>query len=113
MTTSTWSPLSRVVTNITQANPGVVTTSVNHGYLNGLFVRFFFPNNVGMSQLNDNVFLITVLSSNTFSIDANTTNYDPFNNTDTTQTPQVIPVGELATTLANLEHNTLTPTSGI
>jgi hypothetical protein len=112
VTISTWRPVERIVSAITQANPGVVTTTTAHGYLSGLYIRFFFPANFGMMQLNGNVYLITVLSPTTFSIDTDTTNFDAFTTAVTTQSPQVIPVGEVALTLANAEENTLTPVGG-
>jgi hypothetical protein len=52
------------------------------------------------------------LSPTTFSLNSSTLGYDPFVISSTSQTPQVVPVGEVALTLANLEHNTLTPTGG-
>lgn len=112
MTISTWGPLRRNISNITQANPGVVTTTINHGYHDGLYIRFYFPANFGMPQLNGNVYLITVLSPDTFSINENTSNFDAFTLFSTSQTPQVIPVAEVAETLVNRERNTLTPISG-
>ena len=109
---STWSPLNRTVASITNANPGVVTTSSPHGYFNGLQVRFFFPANFGFTQSLGQIYTITVLSPTTFSLNANTTFYSPFNDSVTTQTPQVIPVAEVALTLKNAEMNTLTPFGG-
>lgn len=110
MSTPTWKPIEKAITSITNANPGVVTTTSNHNYTTGLIVRFFFAENFGMSQLIGNIYTITVLSPTTFSINANTTTFDPFVIPNTLQTPQVIPVGEVASTLQNREQNTLTPT---
>lgn len=69
---------SNVATAISNANPGVVTTAVNHGYSNGLYVRLVIPQGFGMSQANGNVYLITVLSPTTFSLNADTSNFDPY-----------------------------------
>lgn len=113
MTISTWTPLRQTIANITQANPGVVTTDDDHGYYDGLFVRFQFFSDCGMDQLNDNQYLIEVLSDTTFSIDVNTSSFDAFTLVNSSQSPQCIPVGELATTLANVERNTLIPTGGL
>lgn len=116
MTTSTWAPQARIITNITQANPGVVTTSQPHGYLDGLYVRIDMaptPSLFGMTQVAGNVYLITVLDTTSFSIDADTSSYDAFVYVTNPQSAQSIPVGEVATTLKNLERNTLTPTSGL
>lgn len=112
MTISTWTPLRQEISNITNANPGVVTTVDDHGYLNGLYVRIVLPANFGMQQVNSNIYLITVLSPTTFSIDVDTTTYDAFTLGSSNQVPQVIPVGEVALTLANVERNTLTPVGG-
>lgn len=110
MTISTWNRINRVVSAITQASPAVVTTTTNHNYKDGLYVRFYFPEDFGMSLLNGQVFLITVLSSNTFSIPIDTTAMDAFSvPMNSAQSPQVIPVGEISGTLINAERNTLSP----
>jgi len=112
LTTPTWQPIERIISSITNANPGVVTTTTNHGYFTGLYIRFYFPANFGMTELGNNAYLITVLSPTTFSINADTTNFTPFTLAVTNQSPQVIPVAEVASTLKNLEKNTLTPIGG-
>lgn len=112
MTISTWTPVLNQVSNITNANPGVVTTTTNHGYLNGLYVRFQIPPDYGMNQLGSNIYLIEILSPTTFSINVDTTNYTPFASGSIIQVPQVIPVAEVALTLQNAERNTLTPIGG-
>lgn len=115
MTTSTWAPQSSIITNITQANPGVVTTSQPHGFLDGLYVRIDMqpqPSLFGMTQVSGKVYLITVLSDSTFSIDTDTTNYDAFVALTDPQAPQAIPVAEVASTLRNSQKNTLTPYGG-
>ncbi len=68
---------------ITKANPGVVTTSTDHGYLEGDFITF--TNIGGMTQLNGNVYKVgTVGSSTTFNIqdssgtNLNTSSYGTF-----------------------------------
>lgn len=98
-------PASQQVTAITRANPGVVTTADAHGYADGLYVRFFFPINFGMMELNGNVYKVTVLTSDTFSIDQNTTTFTAFDSSPTTQVPQVIPIAEISSTLENAEKN--------
>lgn len=112
MATPVWKSLRNTVTAITNANPGVVTTALDHGYFSGLIVRFEFFIDFGMQQLIGNTYTITVLSPNTFSIDADTTNYDPFFISSTVQVPQVTAVGEIASTLKNAEQNLLTPIGG-
>lgn len=113
MTTLTFEPIRREVESITQANPAVVTTTEDHGYYSGLYVRFFFPANFGMYEVNKNVYQATVLTSDTFSIDVDTRTFEAFDaSLSDTQSPQVIPIAEIASTLANAEKNNLTPVGG-
>lgn len=115
MTISTWSPDSRIISDITRANPGVVTTSQPHDFNDGLYVRIDMsprPGLFGMTQVSGQVYLITVLSPTTFSLNTNTTNFDTFIPLTIPQAPQAIPIGEVATTLINAERNTLTPFGG-
>lgn len=113
MTTLTFEPIRRTVSSITRANPGVVTTTADHGYYSGLYVRFFFPANFGMPEVKGNVYQATVLTSDTFSIDVDTRTFEAFDSSlSTTQSPQVIPIAEIASTLANAEKNNLTPVGG-
>ena len=107
-----WQPVRNSITAITNANPGVVTTASDHGYFSGLIVRFEFYIDFGMQQLIGNTYTITVLSPTTFSINANTTTYDPFFISSTVQVPQVTSVGEIASTLKNVQRNLLTPIGG-
>lgn len=92
-------PNRQQVSAITNANPAVVTTTQPHGYLTGLSIRFYFPVNFGMMQLNGNIYQIIVLSPTTFSLNVDSTNFDVFSNSSTTQVPEVIPVGEDAFSL--------------
>jgi hypothetical protein len=108
--TPTWKPVENIISSITNANPGVVTTTSDHDYSSGAIVQFFFPANFGMNQLIGNNYTITVLSPTTFSINENTTNFDPFTISTTLQSPQVVPVGEVANSLSSRQQNTLTPT---
>ena len=115
MTISTWAPSSQIITNITNANPGVVTTAQPHGYFDNAYIRIDMqpkPSLFGMIQVSNQVYLITVLSPTTFSLNADTSNFDVFVARTVPQAPQVIPVGEVAQTLANREINTLAPVGG-
>ena len=73
----------KTVSAVTKANPGVVTTSTDHGYLEGDFITF--TNIGGMTQLNGNVYKVgTVGSTTTFNLqdssgtDLNTSSYGTF-----------------------------------
>lgn len=71
-------PLIRQIESITQANPMVVTTSVDHGYQVGQNIRFIIPGNFGMSQLNTVNCDILEVTSNTITCDLDSTNFYPF-----------------------------------
>ncbi len=68
----------QTILSITNANPGVITTAIDHGYVSGMEVRFQIPLLFGMQILNNLLLQITVLSANTFSIPLDTTNIQPF-----------------------------------
>lgn len=55
----------KVVTGITQANPGVIT-SVAHGYSTG--DEIFFEDVVGMTQLNGKSFLVVRINADSYSL---------------------------------------------
>lgn len=61
------------VTNITQTNPGVVTTANNHNLTSGATETM--SGIVGMTTLNGVPFTVTVISEKTFSIGINTSGY--------------------------------------
>lgn len=64
------------VSNATQANPGVITTSAAHGYTSGDTVTFSSIG--GMVNLNTGTYTITVLSTTTFSIGVDTTGFPAY-----------------------------------
>jgi uncharacterized protein (TIGR02217 family) len=64
-----------IITSITQANPGVVTTSAAHGYSNG--DEIYIENVGGMTEVNDTVFIIANATPTTFTI-VNTTSYTAY-----------------------------------
>lgn len=85
------------------ANPGVVITATPHQYLTGLLVRITLPDYE--SVYNNQVFTITVLSPTSFSLNADTSNWPVADFFSSNQTPQVIPVAEVAETLLMAEKN--------
>ena len=94
-----YGPAMRVLSSITNSNPAVITTTVNHLYITGTIVRIDLPSPaLGMPQINQSVGTITVLSPTTFSIPINTTYFAPF--TPPTMYPpkyqdgQCVPIGE-------------------
>jgi hypothetical protein len=58
--------LQKVVSGATQADPCVITTSAAHGYATGDHVRI--TEVAGMTELNNNEYVITVLTTTTFSL---------------------------------------------
>lgn len=57
-----------IVTNVTQANPAVVTTSTAHSFVTGDTIRMS-GFNIGMVELEGNIYTITYLTPTTFSLD--------------------------------------------
>ena len=113
MTIATFSPITTQISNITRANPGIVTTTANHGYLSGFQVRVVFLNgNFGMYQLNNNVFTISVTGLTTFSLNTDTSGYDSFALGSNLQVPQCQYVGGPALSLSGAFENSLTPIGG-
>src|SRR5882724_1612836 len=56
---------AKVITGITQANPGVVTSNA-HGFVNG--DRVFVSGVVGMTQVNGNYYIVAGAAANTFQL---------------------------------------------
>jgi hypothetical protein len=78
---TTWNNATRldaakVINDITQANPGKVTTTTAHGYSNGDVVKI--TGVVGMTQVNDLYFTVTVVDADEFTIGVNTTAYTAY-----------------------------------
>lgn len=69
---SALTPSVMSVAGITNANPGVVTTTLNHGYTTGQTVTM--AGATGLTALNGVSLTATVLSQKTFSIGVDTTN---------------------------------------
>jgi hypothetical protein len=73
-----YQPAMRIITDITRGPTTTITTSPDHDYVTGLIVRLYVPRNYGMIQINNFVGIITVLSSDSFSMVLDTTTYDSF-----------------------------------
>lgn len=98
-------PGKRVIANITAANPGVITTLVDHGYTNGQLVRLAIEPGTGMEGLNGQLVTVTVVNASSFSIGIDTTGYTPFvfPLAGVVFTPsQVVPVGQDTAFVNNL-----------
>ncbi len=94
-----YQPAMRVISNITNGFPAIVTTTFNHQYHTGLIVRLDIPAGYGMTSANQKSGAIIVTGDTTFSIDIDTTNFVPFTTPPSypqnAQYPQVVPIGEL------------------
>lgn len=72
-----YQPAMRIISSITNADPAVVTTTFNHQYQSGLIVRLNVPLGYGMQQANQLYGPIMVTGDTTFTIDIDTTFFDP------------------------------------
>lgn len=99
-------PRQRVISNITAANPGVVTTLVDHGYTTGQKVRLQVPAECGMIELDGVTATVTAINAATFSIAIDTTAYTAFTFPTIAVVPcnfaQVKPIGEDSTVAPNV-----------
>lgn len=107
-------PAVRDIVAITNGFPLEVTTSFDHSYLSGLIVRLLIPKNFGMVILNQVKGLIVVTGPDTFTMNIDSTTFDPFVVPPTQPganfTPaQVVPVGEDSDMLSESFVNILKP----
>jgi len=71
------------INNIDQANPGEVTTAAAHGYLTGDVI--YIEGVVGMIEVNNQIFTITVTGASTFTLGVDTTGFTAYGGGGTTQ----------------------------
>ena len=106
-----YKPAMRIIDNITNQNPAIVTTSFAHNYISGLIVRLIIPPGFGMLQANQLQGEILVLTPTTFAIDIDTTFFDDFDIPLTFplsyQEAQVVPIGEINSILTGATQNVL------
>jgi hypothetical protein len=107
-----YAPAMRLIQAITQAPHAEVTTSFAHGYISKTVVRIDVPFEFGMQQINQRTGSIVVTGDTTFTIDIDTSFFDPFS----VPSPlphhlqswaQVVPIGEDNDTLDAAVKNTL------
>lgn len=70
--------LVKTIDSITNSNPMVITTSFPHHYVAGLDVRFLIPTMFGMQELNTLNAQILSTTSNTLTINLDSTNFSVF-----------------------------------
>lgn len=71
-------PQLAYITNITQANPGVITFSDEHEFTIGEIIGLRVSQPFGMIQLNNKEVRVIAVSSNTATIDVDTMHFNPF-----------------------------------
>ena len=107
----TFQPAMRIISKITNANPAEVTTTFDHQYLTGTIVRLHIPPGYGIVQANGLYAPIIVTGNTTFTIDIDTTFFDPYTTPtsypDDMQYPQVTAIGEVNSMLTAAEQNVL------
>lgn len=110
----TFQPAMRLIAAITNSFPATVTTTFAHQYVDGTIVRLDIPVADGMQQANGLKGAIKVTGSTTFTIDIDTTFFDPFS-IPVSPAPYVntcacvVPIGEVNSTLKAATVNVLNP----
>ena len=114
----TFQPAQRNILSITQSFPAVVTTTFDgtspgdNQYTSGMIVSFRIPYMWGMTALDTQQAVITVISPSSFSVPIDTTLYEPFvvptGQPSSYATPaQVVNVGEINDNLRGSVQNVL------
>ena len=106
-------PKRRFITNISAAASAIITMSVTHGFTVGQQVRIIVPSGWGMTQMNNLLGTITAINAtdgsgftNTITVNINSSAFTAFAFPTSAVAatgvgfPQVVPVGEAATTNA-------------
>lgn len=70
--------LTKTIESITNSNPMIVTTTEDHGYVAGMMVTFLIPNQFGMVELNGTNVQVIALTSDTLTINLDSTGFTPF-----------------------------------
>ena len=105
-------PRRRWITAITAANPAVVTTSIDHGYVVGDRVTIYVPDaNFGMTEINGLNATISAVTASTFTTDIDASAFTAFAFPTSAQAAagithaHVVPFGEVATSLLSPTDN--------
>lgn len=108
-------PARKVISNITNAQRAVVTTTEPHNYLTGEYVRIHMPQTSGMVQIAQQYAPIEVIDETNFYINIDSRPYAPFvvptptPGTPVFQVPQCIAIGSVNSLLEGAVHNSLNP----
>lgn len=68
----------KTILSITNSNPMVVTTTEDHGYVAGMMITFLIPDQFRMVQLNNQNVQVISLTSDTLTINLDSTGFTPF-----------------------------------
>ena len=97
-----YAPAMRAILSISNAFPAVVVTTLDgttpavNGYISGTIVRLDIPPGFGMTQVNQMFGTISVINTTSFSIDIDTTKFDPYVvPMNAQQFGQCVPIGEV------------------
>jgi len=75
----TYTPPIRDIEEITQANPALVTTVLDHHYVINQLVQFFIPPQWGMRQLDAiKGYILSIPQSDQFTVSIDTSQFDAF-----------------------------------
>lgn len=69
---------TQTIASITQAFPAVLTTVDDHSYVAGMNVSFLIPIQFGMVQLNNQNIQVLSVTSNSLTLNIDSSNYTPF-----------------------------------
>lgn len=95
---------------MTNSFPVTITTTFVHGYMNGLIVRLFIPEKVGMQAANNFYAPIAVTGPTTFTMPLDTTTFDPYDVPNVWYIRaygQTVPIGEVTETICLANVNIL------
>ncbi len=68
----------RTIASITNSNPMVVTTDVDHGYPAGVIVSFLIPDRFGMKILNELKAQVIAVTNDTLTVALDSLRFDAF-----------------------------------
>lgn len=107
----TFQPSMRIISAITNANPAIITTTFNHNFVTGTVVRLHIPAGYGITKANKLFGSIIVTGDTTFTVDIDTSSFDVYTTPSTfpenKQYAQVVPIGEINSTLKASTENVL------
>ncbi len=103
-----YQPALRIITQITNDFPAIVTTSFANQYQTGLVVRLIIPSGFGMEEADQKFGNITIIDATSFYINIDTRYFRTFSVPSShSQYAQSIPIGEINSTVYLATKNAL------